>query len=127
MQIGNKRTALKDNAALYTHETDGLTDKEIMKSLKGRKKWIQFRDYYLMKIIAIMAVLAFVGSLLYTVLKPKPKTIFYAAVCDMTVDLENRDLIEKDFQEYVGIDKEKEDILFDSAYYFETDEVSSQQ
>ncbi len=127
MQIGNKKTALKDNAALYTHATDGLTEKEKMKSLTGRQKWIQFRDYYLLKIVAIIAVLVFIASLLFTVFGPKPDTVFYAAVCDYAAGLDEIEEMQKDFEAYIKIDPEKQETMFDSSFLFAADEYASTQ
>ncbi len=127
MQIGNKKTTLKDNAALYTHESDGLTEREKFRSLHGRKKWIQFRDYYLLKIIAVVCVLAFVVSLLVTVFSPKPEIAFYAAVSDYVLDYEEIAEMQKEFNEYISLDEEKEETMFDSSFYFLSDEMASMQ
>lgn len=127
MQIGNKRTTLKDNAALYNHETDGLTEREKFRSLHGRKKWIQFRDYYLLKIIAVVCVLAFIVSLLVTVFSPKPEVVFYAAVCDYVMDIEDVEKMQKEFDEYIALDTEKSETIFDSTFSFKTDPMGSNQ
>ena len=127
MQIGNKRTTLKDDAALYSHESDKLTEKEKFRSLKGRKKWIQFRDYYLLKVIAIVAVLAFIVSLLYTVFSPKPETVFYAAIGDFAVDPERIDEIREDFNTYISLDTETQETTFDDGFFFMTDSYAATQ
>ena len=127
MQIGNKKTTLKDNAALYTHETDGMTEREKFKSLKGRKKWIQFRDYYLLKIVAIVAVLAFVASLLYTVLKPRPETVFYAAISDYVIDFDEVEALQQEFDDHIKLDTQKQETLFDTSFLFKTTDTGSTQ
>ncbi len=127
MQIGNKKTTLKDNAALYNHQTDGMSEKEKFRSLKGRKKWVQFRDYYLLKIVAIVAVLAFVASLVFTVLAPKPETVFYAAVFDNAVRMDKVEELQAAFNEKIGIDPETQETTFDNTFYYYTDEYGSMQ
>jgi hypothetical protein len=127
MEIGNKKTTLKDNAALYNHESDGLTDKEKLKSLKGKKKWIQVMDYYLLKIVATIAVLAFVISLLYTVLGPKAENVFYAAICDYVMDYGKIDELQAEFEEYIELDPKKQETIFDNTFSFTTEAIASNQ
>ncbi len=126
MQIGNKKTALKDNAALYNHESDKLTDREKMKSLKGKKKWVQFRDYYLLKIVAVLAVIAFVISLVFTIFRKRPESVFYAAISDYPV-LEEVEKLKADFDEYISLDPETQATTFDNSYYFKTNEFDAIQ
>ncbi len=126
MQIGNKKTALKDNAALYNHVSDKMTDREKLKSLKGRKRWIQFRDYYLLKIVAVLAVLAFVVSLLFTIFKKRPESVFFAAISDYP----NQEAVEKlkeEFDAYISLDPETQATTFDNSFYFKTNEFDAIQ
>ncbi len=127
MQIGEKKSQLSDDSALYSHSTDNLTDKEKFKSLKGKKKFEFFRDYYLVKIIAIVCIVAFGASLLYTILKPKSETVFYAAIGDDSMPFAKIEEIQSAFNEIIGVDPETQETCFDTTFYFKSDYYNAVQ
>lgn len=117
MQIGEKRTTLKDNAAIYNHKTDNMTDREKFKSLSAKGKWVQFKQYYLLKIVAFIAIGCFVVSLLYTMLKPRKEVVFFAAVSDATMNPDMVETVQKGFEERLAINPEKQETVFDDGFY----------
>ncbi len=127
MQIGEKKSKLDDDAALYSHSTDNMTEKEKIKNLKGKKKLEFFKDYYLVKIIAIVCVAAFGISLLYTILKPHSETVFYAAIGDDAMPFAKIEEIQKLFNERTDINSETEETCFDTTFYFKSDYYNAMQ
>jgi len=84
MNIKNKKTALSDDAALYSHKED-VSEQEKWASMTGKERWRYFADYYLGKIVVTVIILAVVGSILYTILTPKPEVVLSVAVVEDAV------------------------------------------
>lgn len=63
MNIEHKKTALGDDSVLYQKRDDSFGRKDL-KSLTRKQKLQYFKDYYLMKVVVVLAVLIAVGSLL---------------------------------------------------------------
>ena len=53
---------------------------ENFKNLKGKAKFSYFKDYYLGKVIVAVLILALLGGLVYTFLKPKQEPVLYIAM-----------------------------------------------
>ena len=126
MDIENKKTALDDEAALYHHQ-DNVSEKEKWQNMSGTKKWEYFKNYYLMKVIVTAVVLVTLGSILHTMLTPKPEVRLSVAIIDHVMLYETQQAVQAGFDAYLGIDKEKEETLFDSGYDFAMDEINSLQ
>ncbi len=63
MNIEHKKTALGDDSVLYQKRDDSFGRKDL-KSITRKQKLQYFKDYYLMKVVVVLAVLIAVGSLL---------------------------------------------------------------
>ncbi len=118
MNIENKKTALDDEAALYKHETDKLTEKEKLSGMTREQKWQHFKQYYLLKVIFGVVVLAILTSIIISVVKPKKKEVFYACVFDGCV---GRDLIydiSDNFEKSLALDSTKYKLTFDQDFLY---------
>jgi len=126
MIIKNKKTALNDDAALYNRQ-ESTSEKEKWQSMSGKRRLRYFLDYYLGRILAVTLVLAVVGSILYTMLSPKPESVFSVAVIN---DSENQlyyDALQVQLNELLEVDEETEETIFDTGYYFSDVEYQSFQ
>jgi len=126
MIIKNKKTALNDDAALYNRKEE-VSEKEKWQSLSGKRRLRYFFDYYLGRILAVTLVLAVVGSILYTMLSPKPESVFSVAVIN---DAENQtyyDALQMRVNELLNVDEETQETVFDTGYYFSATEYQSFQ
>lgn len=81
MNIEHKKTALDDDSLLYQKRDDSLGKKDTTELTK-KQKLNYFTDYYLKTILVVVAVLALVGSFLYTVIFHRQTTIFSIAFVD---------------------------------------------
>ena len=63
MDIRNKKTALGDDSEIYKSRDNSFGKKDL-KNLSRKQKLEYFRDYYLMRVIVIAAVLIVAGSML---------------------------------------------------------------
>ena len=126
MNLKNKKTVLSDDAALYSHKED-ISEKDKWASMTKKERFRYFIDYYLGKIIIIIIVVAVVGSILHTVLTPKPETQLSVAIVN---DVEHSVLYEElqaRFHEVIDLDEEKQQTVFDTEYYFNDYDYQSWQ
>lgn len=118
MEIEHKKTTLEDNAAIYQkgeEREESKSTKQKWKELDTKGKWSFFVDYYLFKLILIVAAAALLGSLLYTTLKPRPDEQLYVIMLDNILDLEGtEDYFEKAI-EGIGYDPDKNRIMLNDS------------
>ena len=120
MDLTNKKTALDDSAEIY-QAREAKTQRERWKEMTtARQKWDYFKEYYLVKTIAIVTVVALLAYLGYSIFSPKPERIFYAAIIDYVVPEDSRLTMEEDFFTYLG-GTEKQKIEFDDSFAFYKD------
>lgn len=117
MNIKNKKTVLGDDAALYSHKED-LSEKVKWEAMSPKERLQYFIDYYLAKIIVVTIVVAVIGSILYTMLSPKPETVFSVAVVEDGVHQSIYDDLQAKFHEVIELDEETQQTRFDTTYYF---------
>lgn len=122
--MGYKESRLGDDALIYKKCGEGY-EKELAKNLHGKEKLQYFKDYYLLKTIIIIAVVALVISLIYSMVKPKAESVMTAAIYGYSPYADMFDTMETEFGEYLGIDTERESIYLDYSYYL--NDSSSQQ
>ncbi len=101
--LEGKKTALDDNAEIYkayADRADSLTAKQHWKSLDRKGKWEYFCSYYLWKTLLALAIVALLGYMLYSSLKPKPEELAFVVILDLTMDPET---VEDQFENYVKV------------------------
>lgn len=126
MNIKNKRTVLSDDAALYSHRED-VSEKEKWENMATKKRWRYFFDYYFGKIVIIVIVLAVVGSILHTMLTPKPETVLSVAVINGGMNLELYEDLQEKFHAVISLDEETQQTIFDTGYSFNEFDYQSWQ
>ncbi len=126
MNLKNKKTVLNDDAALYSHRED-VSEKEKWKTMSKKERWQYFADYYLMKIIVTIAVIAIVGSILHTMLTPKPEVVLSVAVVNDAANQLIYDTLQMKFNEVIALDEEKQQTVFDTGYNFTSGDYQSWQ
>jgi len=126
MNLKNKKTVLSDDAALYSHRED-VSEKERWENMTTKERWRYFADYYLGKIVIALIVLACVGSILHTVLRPRPDTVFSVAVVNDGANQATYDALQNAFQESIALDEETQQTVFDIGYNFNQFDYQSWQ
>ena len=89
---------------------------ETFKSLKGKSKARYFVDYYLGKIIIAVIILALLGSLVYTTLKPKQEPVLYIAMVVSPFMPAAHEQFQKDLTDMFVKDADHENIMLDTNY-----------
>lgn len=110
------KSTVEENASIYKKQ-DERRENLKLKDLQGKEKLAYFRDYYLVKVIVAVALVAVVVGILISVLKPSPENVISAAVVENPMLNAQVAQIEKDLTEMFVKDEAKESILFDTNYY----------
>ena len=106
---------LDENADIYRNR-EQKTAKETFKTLKGKAKARYFVDYYLGKIIIVVVILALLGSIIYTALKPKPEQALYMAIVVSPFTGSGLEKFTDDLEEMFIADPDKEQIIMDTNF-----------
>ena len=126
MNLKNKKTVLNDEAALYSHRED-VSEQEKWQNMTKKERWQYFKDYYLAKIVVTAIVLAVLGSILHTMLTPKPEVVLSVAVINDSMYYATYEEIQKEFDALLELDPETQKTLFDTGYSFDNDYQSFQK
>lgn len=126
MNLKNKKTVLNDEAALYSHRED-VSEQEKWQNMTKKERWQYFKDYYLAKIVVTVIVLAVIGSILHTMLSPKPEVVLSVAVINDSPYYQTYENVQKEFDALLELDPETQKTLFDTGYSFENDYQSFQK
>ena len=126
MNLKNKKTVLTDEAAIYNHNEE-LSEKEKWQNMPKAKKWQYFKDYYLGKIVAIIVVAAIAGSIVKTMLTPRPDIVLSVAIINDMTYQQTYDELQKQFDEILALDEETQETLFDTGYSIGTGDYQSWQ
>ncbi len=118
MDIKNKKTVLNDEAALYKHETDSLSEKEKLKNMNSAQKWVHFKQYYLLKVVFALVGAGVLASILITIFKPKPKEVFYACIFNGCIAMDKVVDIKNDYEKSLALDTEHYKTTFDSDFIY---------
>lgn len=116
MQIGEKKGLLDNDAALYSKRDDSKSAKKKFKELKTKKEKLAWLKAYALKpAIAGVLVLGFVIYIVYSIVKPKVKSVLNAAVLDYYCAAETLDEMEQDYITSTGLELgELEEVYFAS-------------
>ena len=104
-----------DEVSLYKAREEKSAS-ETFKSLKGKSKARYFVDYYLGKIIIGAIILALVGSLVYTTLKPKQEPVLYIAMVVSPFMPNAQEQLKADLTDMFVKDADHENIMLDTNY-----------
>lgn len=115
MNLKNKKTVLNDEAAIY-HHSENVSEKEKWKNMNGKKRWEYFKEYYLMKLVIIVICVGLAGSLLHTMLTPKPEVVLSVAIINGAMYYDTCEAVQLEFDELLALDAEKQETLFDMGY-----------
>lgn len=74
MNIEYKKTALDDDSILYQKRGDSVSQKNL-KALSSKEKFQYFKDYYLLKIIVVLAIVIGIGHMCYTMIFNRMETV----------------------------------------------------
>lgn len=120
-----KETKLNDDAFIYQKD-DHKTAKQQWKNMDWRQKKQYFLDYYLRATIIGVIVVIGAGYLIYTMaFRQQKESMLYAAILyDLYEPTAKEELVAK-FGEYIGIEKDKQEIKIDDNFFQANDNGAS--
>ena len=107
--------------------TDSLRDEirmqhEKMSQESFSKKLKYFWDYYKIHVMITVFLACMFGSILHTIVSQKD-TLLSIALINAFPNVED-ELLMEDFENYLGLDNKKQQVLIDSTYYLDDDSTS---
>lgn len=115
MDVSEKKTVLDDEASIY-QKREEKSERAKWKELKGFKaKWEHFKAYYLLKTFIWLCVIGVVIYAVYVMVRPEKEQMIYVAILDAVVLNEDTEELQKDYEEYIGIDAENQQTTFDNT------------
>lgn len=119
-----KQTRLDDNASIYERRNP-KSERQKLSEMNGREKWQYFKDYYFKKTVISVLLISLVGYFLYTVLSPKPETVLHIACANYQFSKEQIEQLEQEVADYLGINPNTQEVLFDPSYILSDFDYSS--
>lgn len=125
MNISDKKTTLDDSAAIYQRREE-KSDRAKWKDLKGfQAKWEHFKAYYLLKTFIWVCVIALGGYAVYEMFAPEKEQMLYAAILDMVIMDQEKEVWEEEFGTYISLDEETQEVRFDNTIMISNDRDGS--
>lgn len=118
-----EKSILDDSADIYKPREE-KSEKEKIKDMTLKEKWVYFNHYYRNKTIAFIGIAAFVIYLLYSIFAPKPENKLYVAILNGSVSQAGVDQIKTEFAEYIDLDEQKELLTIDNSFYLSSSGLS---
>lgn len=118
-----KDTRLNEDAAIYNRQKP-QSEKEKWKNLSSKEKKQYFKDYYFKPLLLSLFIILIVGWLLYSIFSPKPKTVLTVSLINCTMSDENADTLASSLEDYLEIDKNKENVYIDTSLFIDTENRS---
>lgn len=112
-----KETRLQEDAYIYDKRKN-KAEKQKWKELSGAERWQYFKDYYLIKILAMLGALAFGLWLFSNILSPKNEIDLYVALINSSSTQEKEDEMMKSLAGLLECEN-LENVVLDSSYFME--------
>lgn len=124
-KIGKAKTKLDENASIYS-KRETLTEKQKLSEMKFIEKLKYLKEYYLVRTLVIIAIIALSGSLLYTMFSPKPEVVLSISIIDSPFFDEDIAAIQEAMTKRLVADEDKQEVFIDTEYYMSADAYSNQ-
>ncbi|MDO5292878.1 MAG: hypothetical protein Q4F05_09025 [bacterium] len=92
------------------------------KTLNGKQKLVYFKDYYLVQVIVILAVLAMIGYFCFSIFHKTEIVLYVACIDDVLEENELKDL-ERRLNEELGCDGTNTTVMVDDTFYTSEDGI----
>lgn len=109
-----KESRLESDADIYKKRAP-KTEMQKLSEMTRKEKLTYFKDYYLLKLIALILVIGMCGSLLYNIFGPKPDTALYIRGVNFNYNHNNETIFVKNAGKALDINLEKEAIILDNG------------
>lgn len=118
LETDNERqTILSDDASIYSKRED-RDAKTKFSNLHGAEKRRYFFDYIFGKIVIIVVIAALLGSIAYSILKPRPEVMYSVAFIDSIILPEAKEQLLVAATDKFITDPDKQTLTLDYDFYF---------
>ncbi len=119
-----KKTSLKEDALIYEkRKEDTISGKQRWKTLSGKERLTQFKDYYLPAIVVVVFAAGIVGYLFYHDFITRKDIIYQCAIINDVIPEDTLRTFSTDYLSFTGHDNEKEAASF--HLYYNNPELAS--
>ncbi len=104
-----KKTRLDDDALIYQKQ-EQKSEKEKLKEMTLPQKISYLWEYYRYPALAVIAAIALISYIIYSMAKPKTATILEVAIINNTIEHEVWDEYAQKVSKYLDADPEREEV-----------------
>lgn len=115
INIKDKKTTLDEEAAIYKKDRE-QSEKELWKSMNSEQKKVQFREYYMVPLIAGIAICCIIGFLIYDAVISYRDVVYMSTIINDSLDADKLETFNHDILEYLGYNDKKEAVHFEDNY-----------
>lgn len=115
IDTNNKKTTLDENASIYKKDRE-LSEKETWNSMNKEQKKTQFREYYMLPLVAGIAICFIAGFLIYDAVINYRDVVYMTTIINDSLDADKLEDFNHDILEYLGYDDKKEEVRFEDNY-----------
>ncbi len=118
-----KKTALSDDASIYNTDRE-RTEKQKWREMSKEQRRQYFADYYLRRILCILAGAAAVLFLIWHFMKPADETVLYVAVVDESLDTEKLKRMSEELNDRFKVDGRHKKVIIDDTFFMKDDALT---
>lgn len=112
-----KESRLSQDAEIF-QKREPKTEKQKFRELDGKGKVLYFKDYYLLKLIAGIAIVSFIIYMVYTMFfKPRIDTVLYMAIVNNYFPEGAIAEFESEIGGVLSIDPKSQEVMVDDTYF----------
>ena len=113
------KTVLNEDADIYQHPNENLTEQEKWKHMDRKGKWQYFKDYYFPYLLFIGIIVACIVCVIIFKPSPATETVLYIGFINEEINQEKEKEVKQELVEALSLDPEKESVLFDSTLFID--------
>jgi len=113
------KTVLDEDADIYRHPDENLSEKEKLQRMDRRGKWQYFKDYYSRYVLVALIVVMCIAALAIFAPTGKTETVLYVGFINDNIKEEAENVVKEELESVLSYDSEKESVLFDYTLFFD--------
>lgn len=111
------KTVLDENADIYRHPNENLTEKEKLSQMGWKGRWQYFKDYYSRTVLMIGLIALCIACLFIFRPNPKTETVLYVGFINERIDQEKEEEVKEKLIDVLSLNPEEESVLFDYTLF----------
>ncbi len=113
------KTVLNEDADIYRHPGEELTEKEKWDHMDKKGKWQYFKDYYFRYLLFIGIIVSCIACLIIFKPSPATETVLYVGFINEELDQEKEEEVKQELIDVLSLDPKKESVLFDTTLFID--------